>query len=88
VPDESTGQNDLDHCPVDQVSEPPEADMSDSTLLEDALHKAIDAHDAGLLAAPFGVDEMALTRARRSAVRSELKRLAESLWTGPHLDSA
>ncbi|TCO47985.1 hypothetical protein [Actinocrispum wychmicini] len=54
---------------------PIEADMSDSALLEHALQAAVDAHAAGLLAAPFGVDETALKRARRRAFRSDVRRL-------------
>jgi hypothetical protein len=61
----------------------PEVPVSDSALLEDALQEAIDAHAAGLLAAPFGVDEMALKRARRRALRSDIRRLLAQQEHGP-----
>ncbi|ONI72706.1 hypothetical protein ALI144C_42590 [Actinosynnema sp. ALI-1.44] len=54
---------------------PIESDMGDAALLENALQAAVDAHAAGLLIAPFGVDETALKRARRRALRSDLRRL-------------
>jgi hypothetical protein len=69
--DDSPAQNRQDQ------SEPVQRDSpaSDSELLEDALQEALDAHAAGLLAAPFGVDEVALKRARRRALRADIKRL-------------
>lgn len=53
----------------------PESGLTDSALLEEALQAALDAHQAGLLAAPFGVDEVALKRARRRALRADIRRL-------------
>lgn len=49
---------------------------SDVDLLEEALQDAIAAHDAGLLAAPFGVDAVALARARRRAALADADRRA------------
>jgi hypothetical protein len=57
------------------VSAPAIDAMSDTELLEAALRDAIDAHAAGLLAAPFGVDAVALARARQRALRSDMRRL-------------
>jgi hypothetical protein len=54
--------------------QPAASDLSDAELLEEALQDAIDAHHAGLLAAPFGVDDVALTRARRRALRADIRR--------------
>lgn len=54
-----------------------DADMSDTALLEEALQDAIDAHSAGLLAAPFGVDAVALARARRRAAVADQRRRTE-----------
>lgn len=51
------------------------SDRSDAALLEEALQQALDAHKAGLLAAPFGVDEVALKRARRRALRADIRRV-------------
>lgn len=69
--DDSPAQNRQDQSrPVQQ--DPP---ASDSDLLEEALQDALDAHAAGLLAAPFGVDEVALKRARRRALRADIRRL-------------
>lgn len=51
------------------------SETSDSALLEEALRDALDAHAAGLLAAPFGLDGAALRRARRRALRSDIRRL-------------
>lgn len=69
--DDSPAQSRQDQsAPVQQ-----DAPASDSDLLEDALQEALDAHAAGLLAAPFGVDEVALKRARRRALRADIKRL-------------
>lgn len=62
--------------------------MSDSALLEDALVSAVDAHTAGLLLAPFGVDELTLSRARRRALRSDLRRLAGQFRIGQPSESA
>lgn len=57
-------------------------DTSDSALLEEALQEAVDAHAAGLLAAPFGLDTVALARARRRALRADIRRrLAEGAPT-------
>jgi hypothetical protein len=56
-------------------------DQSDAALLEEALQQALDAHDAGLLAAPFGVDEVALRKARRRALRADIRR---ALSQQPH----
>lgn len=67
---------------------PPDLHTSDSALLESALAEALDAHSAGLLAAPFGVDDVALARARRRALISDLMRLTDSLRRSPHLESA
>ena len=50
-------------------------DTPTSALLEEALQDALDAHASGLLAAPFGVDEVALKRARRRALRADIRRL-------------
>lgn len=58
-------------------------DTSDSALLEDALQEAVDAHAAGLLAAPFGLDTVALARARRRALRADIRR---QLAQGPSSD--
>jgi hypothetical protein len=49
---------------------------SDTALLEDALREALAAHAAGQLAAPFGLDEVALRKARREAARRDTKKLA------------
>jgi hypothetical protein len=49
-------------------------DMSDAALIEDALTAALDAHAAGKLAAPFGVDEVALRTAIRRATRADIAR--------------
>lgn len=62
--------------------------MTDTALLEEALQDAVDAHAAGLLAAPFGIDEVALWRARRRALHSDLKQLlAGGLATSTRQDS-
>lgn len=69
--DDSPAQNRQDQSkPVQQ-----DAPASDSDLLEEALQDALDAHAAGLLAAPFGVDEVALRRARRRALHADIRRL-------------
>jgi hypothetical protein len=47
---------------------------SDTGLVEDALDAALDAHADGKLAAPFGVDEVALRTARRRAARADIVR--------------
>jgi len=65
----------------------PDTGMTDSALLEDALSEAVDAHSAGRLAAPFGVDEIALARARRRALRADIRRLIEHLENNPHSDN-
>jgi hypothetical protein len=54
-----------------QRTEAESLSLSDTALLEDALQGAISAHAAGLLAAPFGVNEVALRRARRRAIRAD-----------------
>lgn len=77
---ESAAQEPVEPMPETDDSTLTEADMSDTALLENALQEAVDAHAAGLLAAPFGVDETALRRARRRALRSDLRRL---LANGP-----
>jgi hypothetical protein len=48
--------------------------QSDTDLVTDALRDAVAAHEAGELAAPFGLDEIALRRARRRALRSDIAR--------------
>jgi hypothetical protein len=65
----------------------PETGMSDGALLEDALSAAIEAHRAGHLVAPFGIDEVALTRARRRALRADIKRLIQHRENSPHSDN-
>lgn len=65
----------------------PDTGMTDSELVEDALNEAVDAHSAGLLAAPFGIDEIALARARRRALRADIKRLMEHLQNSPDSDN-
>jgi hypothetical protein len=72
---ETPAQGLSDATSEESGSVPTEADTSDTALLEEALQAAVDAHAAGLLAAPFGVDEIALKRARRRALRSDLRRL-------------
>jgi hypothetical protein len=54
--------------------QPNASDLSDAELLEEALQDAVDAHETGLLAAPFGVDDVALARARRRALRADIRR--------------
>lgn len=62
--------------PADQPNEGEIAssDDSDTALLEDALQDALEAHAEGLLAAPFGVDELALARARQRAAEADRRR--------------
>jgi hypothetical protein len=72
---ETPAQDPSDAMSEESGSAPIETDMSDTALLEEALQAAVDAHAAGVLAAPFGVDELALKRARRRALRSDLRRL-------------
>jgi hypothetical protein len=56
-----------------------DAGTSDTTLVEDALAAALDAHAAGKLAAPFGLDEVALSATRRRANRADIaRRLSET----------
>lgn len=74
--DKPAGQ--IDPYLLDPACVSPDTGMTDSALVEDALSEAIEAHDAGILAAPFGLDEVALARARRHALRADLKRLADS----------
>jgi hypothetical protein len=51
-----------------------DARTSDTALVEEALGAALDAHANGELAAPFGVDEVALRVARRRATRADIAR--------------
>jgi len=81
--DKPAGQIDVDPNLSDPACVSPDTGMTDSALVEDALSEAIEAHDAGLLAAPFGLDEVALARARRRALRADLKRLADSRRVEP-----
>lgn len=72
---EPAGQSNDDQSGDGAVQDP---DTSDAALLEQALCDALDAHAAGLLSAPFGVDATALAHARRRALRSDIRRrLAE-----------
>lgn len=52
------------------------AELSDLELLTVALAEAADAHERGELAAPWGVDEMALRRAGRRARQTETTAVA------------
>lgn len=70
--DESPAQDQTDSPTKADWSDP---DVSDTALLAEALQDALAAHAAGLLAAPFGVDVVALARARRRALRSDIRRL-------------
>jgi hypothetical protein len=82
--EDSAGQDDLDNV-VETSPSLPYAGPSDSALLEIALQEAIDAHAAGILAAPFGVDDLALIQARHRAGRSDMRRLlTEDRSNGPH----
>jgi hypothetical protein len=85
--DRTAGQTDADTDLSDLACVSPETGMTDSALLEEALNDAVDAHDTGQLAAPFGVDEVALARARRRALRADLKRLIDSRRTDPPRDA-
>lgn len=49
----------------------PSEHLSDTELLEEALRDAMAAHAAGLLAAPFGLDLIALARARHRAALAD-----------------
>jgi hypothetical protein len=51
-----------------------DARTSDTALVEEALSAALDAHANGELAAPFGVDEVALRMTRRRATRADIAR--------------
>lgn len=84
---ESAAHNDADGPPT--ASEPASVDSStsDVALLEEALQEAIDAHEAGLLAAPFGVDAVALARARRRAALADQRRQIERQPGDSHPDS-
>lgn len=55
------------------VSSGEEVELSDLALLGSALQDAMDAYRSGVLAGP-GVDETALRRARRRAVRADAAR--------------
>ena len=81
--DESAAQSQRDQDAPKSDPGQFDAPLSDSALLEEALQEALDAHAAGLLAAPFGVDELALKRARRRALRSDIKRLLARHDHGP-----
>jgi hypothetical protein len=85
--DKTAGQIDADANLSDPACVSPETGMTDSALLEDALNEAVEAHEAGQLAAPFGLDEVALARARRRALRADLKRLIDSRRTDPPRDA-
>jgi hypothetical protein len=65
-----------------------DADTSDAALLEEALQDAIKAHSAGLLAAPFGLDAIALARARRHAAFADQRRRTELRPGDSRSDSA
>jgi hypothetical protein len=84
---ESAAQGHHDGRDKEHFPPSPDTGVSDSALLEDALSEAIDAHSAGRLAAPFGLDEIALARARRRALRADIKRLIEHLQNNPHSDN-
>jgi hypothetical protein len=71
---ESAAQHHTASSANDHTSKRSRAAHSDAALLEEALQQALDAHKAGLLAAPFGVDEVALKRARRRALRADIRR--------------
>jgi hypothetical protein len=47
--------------------------LTDAELLASALHDALNAHQAGVIAGP-GVDEVALRRAERQARRADAAR--------------
>jgi hypothetical protein len=51
-----------------------DAELSALELLSSALQDAVDAHRTGLIAGP-GVDEVALRRAQRRALRADVSRL-------------
>jgi hypothetical protein len=78
---ESAAQHPKSSSPDEQAPRQASARQSDAALLEEALQQALDAHKAGLLAAPFGVDEVALKRARRRALRADIRR---ALAQKPH----
>lgn len=54
---------------------------SNQDLLAEALQDAMDAHDAGLIVGP-GVDEVALRRARRRALRAETAHVLRTRASG------